>query len=120
MKTRKGFVSNSSSSSFVILKKDITGEILKWIEDSKSATPQLFEYWKRNCNYKLISEDYTEEEILKYFEEWIESEFYNFKDVGDWSIGYDSEGNITGYTIIDNFNFQEFLDILKVPYSSGE
>lgn len=49
MKTRKGFVSNSSSSSFVVKKKDLTKKQIKKIKAHKVKGPkygfQLYSDW---------------------------------------------------------------------------
>jgi hypothetical protein len=53
MKVRKGFVSNSSSSSFVICKKNLTKEqirkIQKWLEESNDITDSKYSD-KNNMN----------------------------------------------------------------------
>jgi len=82
MKIRNGFVSNSSSSSFVISKKDLT-------------TKQIY------CINNHI-------EIAEYLgmKTWD----------SPWDISDDDE-NIKGYTYLDNFDMDEFLEKIGVDKS---
>lgn len=88
MKIRNGFVSNSSSSSFIVSLKLLTEEqidkIVNHIEESK----------KDEYKYKG---------------------FYN-EPYNEWSITIDEEaGFLEGYTTLDNFDMYEFLILVGVP-----
>ena len=87
MKTRQGFVSNSSSSSFVILKKDLT-------EDQLEA---------------ILNHDEVDQDILEkvYYKDEL-----NQGDI--WKIKEDME-KIEGWTVMDNFDMETFLEIIGVP-----
>lgn len=79
MKIRIDFVTNSSSSSFTIRKKDLTDKQIKAI-------------WKHDKLGEKLG--------LEYFQE-------------KWEIGEENEF-ITGITIMDNFDMEEFLNIIGV------
>ena len=88
MKTRNGFVSNSSTSSFIVSKKSLT-------------TMQIFLI----MNYDLVSEfllehNFTNKELLKY--------------AGGWDIT-ETETEVKGDTIMDNFDMQGFMQQIGIP-----
>ena len=86
MKTRLGFVSNSSSSSFMIRLHKLTEEQIQQILEPNYATQ------------KYGGED--DEGRLSYA----------------WSINVNQEGNrIDGYTSMDNFSMREYLGDIGVP-----
>ena len=84
MKIRKGFVSNSSSSSFVIMKNNITEVQIALIKEHFTIYPTLG-----------ITFDY-------------EMDMYD-----KWSID-ESEDTIGGWTSMDNFCMGEFLEKIGV------
>ena len=59
MKTRNGFVSNSSSSSFIILGVSLTKPIIKTITENKTVQAadrdELFEYFYEYEGYEFVS-----------------------------------------------------------------
>jgi hypothetical protein len=79
VKQRTGFVSNSSSSSFIIFKRFLTPEQVDQIKDHQ----RLGKEWKLDW-----PEDY-------------------------WNI-YDHPMDISGYTTMDNFDMNQFLDLIGV------
>ena len=94
MKTRTAFVSNSSSSSFVISLDDLTAKQLKLIETHEIKGP------------KVLGRDW--QRVLPNDEIW------------DIDV---SEKNIHGRTGMDNFSMQKFLeeigiDMNKVRWNS--
>lgn len=80
MKTRNGFVSNSSSSSFVIQKANLTPYQIDQIKDYEFYAEKMgLEYW----------------------------------DDGYWTVT-ETEDTIGASTIMDNFDFFEFLEKIGV------
>ena len=79
MKIRHDFVTNSSSSSFLIAKKHLDRDQIEAIRNHSKLGEKLGIHW--------------------------------FKD--SWFIG-ESNGYITGYTDMDNFNMEEFLEKIDV------
>lgn len=89
MKIRNGFVSNSSSSSFVILKDSLT-DIQK---------DMIFDYKQYVKCFNTIDEKNIE--------------LFEYYDTDTWRI-VDYEDFIFGETSMDNFSMQDFLDYIKV------
>ena len=81
MKIRFDFVTNSSSSSFVIVKSAITDE-----QKSK-----IF-------NYQEVAKEIMPEDYIDDYWQVDEGEYF-----------------IRGFTIIDNFDMQKFLELIGVP-----
>jgi len=84
MKLRCGFVSNSSSASFVINKKNLPREVIDAIKN----------HW-----------DYANEHNFK----CIDSEFSSPAD--KWAVE-ETETEVRGNTSMDNFNMQQFIEEL--------
>ena len=85
MKIRTGFVSNSSSASFVIKKDNLTNEQVDKILNYYEETSKLSK---------------KEQERFDYIDKFWEIE--------------DDECEIKGYTFMDNFNMEEYLDYIGV------
>ena len=79
MKVRRDFVTNSSSSSFLIAKKHLDNDQIKAIRNHSKLGEKLGIYW--------------------------------FED--SWDIR-ENNGYITGYTDMDNFDMEEFLEKIDV------
>ena len=91
MKIRNGFVSNSSSSSFVVLKDAINSDQLDKILS--------YEKWVEF----FISNDTND--ILK--------ELFEYCDDSPWNIS-EYEDFIFGETSMDNFNMEDYFDYIKI------
>ena len=90
MKIRLGFVSNSSSSSFVVKKKDLTDLQIYQIQNHIKVAKEL--------NPTLLT-DYEDE----------------FPYCGDaWAIDETDEA-INCWTSMDNFSMHQFLELIGVP-----
>lgn len=95
MKTRQGFVSNSSSSSFVIDKKNLTNKQVKLIKSHMLKAEKF--------GVKLSSRYYT----------------INERDAWEITEQQDEDGNdiLVGFTWMDNFPMGEFFEAIGVPNS---
>ena len=93
MKIRNGFVSNSSSSSFIIQKKFLSEHQIEQIYNH-------IEEWNKFCDENVKFDD--EYEITK-------CEFYKADDSDRWDITCEGD-NISGFTFMDNFSMYEFLE----------
>ncbi|KKL50977.1 hypothetical protein LCGC14_2300100 [marine sediment metagenome] len=102
MKIRNGFVSNSSSSSFVIEKKYLTKIQMLLIRNH-------FDIGKMLDNQ---TEDYIEGE---FFEEGYEPDIFIYLDgcQDAWDIGED-DLTIEGSTWMDNFSMRKFMRLIDV------
>ena len=96
MKIRNGFVSNSSSSSFVVQKKDLTPFQIEAIIDFNIVAEKMG--WIES--YEDENGDFVEG--------------CGYKDDGAWAIKED-ETIIMGETYIDNFSMRVFFDKLVIP-----
>ena len=116
MKIRNGFVSNSSSSSFVILKDSLTEEqkdqILnyqKWVEFFIEADEENYE----KDNFASDKEKYAEGS--KYWEEHNTRLKYKFEYYTDgyWALK-EFDDFIFGETSMDNFGMEDYFEYLEL------
>lgn len=97
MKTRAGFVSNSSSSSFVLKTDDLTDKQVNMI-------------WNHiEFAQKIMSRILESDDERPHF-----GSYYDGRDA--WIITED-EGEIRGYTNMDNFSMMDFLSYIGVDMS---
>lgn len=110
MKIRNGFISNSSSSSFIIKKVNLTTEQIKQIHNhiEHSIEIGMFNPTDMEWYYKqdIIKDDYPTEES------WKDDALKNYKNDG-YSISED-EYSISGWTLMNNFNMHEYLKLIGV------
>jgi hypothetical protein len=103
MKTRQGFVSNSSSSSFVIDRKFLSPFQIEQIKDHIHVATQLLNKQK----YKRRNE-WDDEEKPSY-------DFGIINDYNAWEIlDYEDETVLRGRADMDNFDMFEFLKAIGV------
>ena len=107
MKVRTGFVSNSSSASFVVEQYYLSPQIIDWIENPKSAILRLREIYQQNYD-----DDYD-------FNEWLNDQVGDFEWASDWGVWKDDDGNMRGSCIVDNFNYFKFFQLLGITYSGS-
>ena len=108
MKVRNGFVSNSSSSSFVIDKKYLTDEqIGKILNYHEEAT--------RMVNEGKAREDLRWDDPRCQDDSYVELPDFGYLD-NDWWIN-ETETTIEGSCIIDNFSMMTFLRAIGVDTS---
>ena len=93
MKIRNGYVSNSSSSSFVVIKDSLTNEQKNMIYD--------YQYYAEF--FKTIDDTCIDK--------------FEYCDTDPWRI-VDYNDFIFGETSMDNFSMQDFLDYIKVDPDS--
>jgi hypothetical protein len=104
MKIRDGFVSNSSSSSFMIPKSALTAQ-------------QIYKIMHFQETVKKILKDEADMRAVG-----VEIDFpdrFNWYDDGDWSVR-EREHSIKGTTMMDNFDFHRFLKEIGVPQDEIE
>ena len=91
MKRREGFVSNSSSASFVIKKKNITDRQVEQIKNYQKEAWDIGEYDKiiKNPDHSMIDGEFG------YIDEF-------------WEIR-ETTKEIEGHTYMDNFDFYKYL-----------
>jgi len=100
MKIRNGFVSNSSSSSFVIKKEDLSEEQIEILLN-------LYDSENPNTNYK------KNEKYHKILEEE--------GGIGDfWDIIEDPDQTISGSTVVDNGFLFEFMKKINIDLNKVE
>jgi len=100
MKIRNGFVSNSSSSSFVINKNFISNDQLIKIKNHIAESKKIDQAYEINW-----SED--EDFFLQPF---------NAENCDAWDIT-ENEDEVMGFTIMDNFDMDRFLELIGIPQS---
>lgn len=97
MKIRNGFVSNSSSSSFIVSKDKLTDQQL---------------YSIRNFNAVAQTNNWVCDGVELEDGTWKEG--VGYLDDGDWTI-HENDTTISGNTVIANFNMEAFFDLIGVP-----
>ncbi len=110
MKKRQGFVSNSSSTSFIVIKRKISQELREILLDPIKYIPiVLKEKYK-----ELLDED--EEFVQEEFDAWCDCGigYCDKSDVGMWEIDED-EDLIEFSTIMDNFMWEEYAEAIGIP-----
>jgi len=109
MKIRNGFVSNSSSSSFVINKKGLTDNQIDFI-----LHPENYLFIIKNMYLKSGDYDNNKNED-EAFDEWFDMIFGSIDELKGWDIT-DSWLEIRGETVLDNFDYLSFLDFFGISY----
>jgi hypothetical protein len=106
MKVRNGFVSNSSSSSFVIQKEQYSDDKLELILSPQKYVEKIKE---KKIKQLMMEEDLTREEV----EEIINHEAFEYvEEAGLWEVDIREE-EIGFYTVMDNFLWDEYINEIK-------
>ena len=111
MKERNGWVSNSSSSSFIIQTKYISEHQKDLILDPKNGfTVVCWNIWEELDEYE--KEDEYDNDFNRYLEEALEGFYLGCVD--DWSVR-EEDAYISFFTIMDNFDYQTYINMVGIP-----
>jgi len=106
MVKRKGFVSNSSSSSFFILKKNLTDLQREMIRNH-------IEYAKIFNRIVVDIGNYYKDDDEEKCDYWIDSMKFSEEESDQWEIEKTDE-SISGSTIIDNFEMRKYFEYIGI------
>lgn len=101
------FVSNSSSSSFVIQKKRYSEDELEVILNPKKYENEIR---KVVLNKLMYTEDLTREEAEYQISNY--DAFENIEDVSMWEVDVDDK-EVSFYTDMDNFLWNEYIKVVE-------
>lgn len=106
MKKRSDFVTNSSSSSFIIYKSDLTPEQLELFLDKSKLFDLIEKTYPTPCQNKYDSSWFGDTTCLKCESCACEADGWIIKEIDD---------KIVGSTIVDNFDMIGFLKSIGIP-----
>lgn len=108
MKIRNGFVSNSSSSSFILNKKDLTAEQIEQIKNYVTESVRLVN--ERKARFDSYPSPAIPDGMT-------EDDYYDLPDLGykdnDWQVS-ETDKTIECHCIIDNFQMDSFFRVIGI------
>lgn len=117
MKIRNGFVSNSSSASFVIRKAGLTEAQIDAIKRHGEYSKIVDKHYREMAK-ELVAAGFDLEDLNYSLHEMIQEKVYSersyFSYQDEWTVK-ETETNIIVGCICDNFDMYKFLQFIEVP-----
>lgn len=110
MKKRSGFVSNSSASSFIVIKRKVSLELQDILLHPIKYIPTVM----KQKYSEMLDED--EEFVQEEFDAWCNGTlgYYENGDIRMWEVEED-DNEIRFRTMMDNFIWEEYARVIGIP-----